>query len=588
MPRDAKKTPAQLTAELKEAREELARLSSEAKQRSAELEIINSVQQSLAEKFSLEEIYDAVGDKIREIFDAQAVMIGSRDMQAKQGINHYFFEKGKKYFPSSLPVTSLMKHITKTGETVVINTNMAEESKKYGMKTIAGESPKSGVWVPYKVAGQLTGIISLQNIDRENAFSEADIRLLETLAGSMSSALENARLFDESKQRSAELEIINSVQQSLAAKLSLAEIYDAVGDKIRDIFDAQVVLIGGGDIQTEQGGIRYFYSKGKKYYPDPTPPSDLVKHIFETGESVVINTNMAAESKKYGMKIIAGELPKSGVWVPYQVGSQVFGLISLQNIDRENAFSEADIRLLETLTGSMSSALENALLFDELQKSHQKTSLALERQTATSDILHMIANSPGDIKPVLEVVAKHAAKLCEADNVHIYKTENNRLVQLAHFGSQPVLEDGMSMPLVKGLITAQAVNECRTIHFDAGELSEEEFPESVKLHKRLKHRTMLITPLIREDMAIGAIGVSRNQVKPFTDEQIELLNTFSNQAAISIENVRLFTEVERQNEYLEALISSSPVAIVTLDMNGNVTGWSPAAVSLFGYSAEEA
>src|SRR5438046_6306720 len=122
--------------------------------------------------------------------------------------------------------------------------------KQFGNEVLIGESPKSQIYVPMVAAGKVTGVISLQNIDHENAFSDSDVSLLTTLANSMSVALESARLFDqtnrlleETEQRSAELGIINSVQEGLASKLEMQAIYDLVGNKIQSIFDAQMVDI---------------------------------------------------------------------------------------------------------------------------------------------------------------------------------------------------------------------------------------------------------------------------------------------------------------------------------------------------------
>src|SRR5205823_11481146 len=129
--------------------------------------------------------------------------------------------------------------------TLVINENMTQAMTKYGSYALPGtQVEKSSVLVPMVAGEQARGIISLSDMEREHAFSDSDVRLLQTLANSMSVALENARLFDEtqrlfkeSEQRAAELAIINSVQQALAAELNMQGIYDAVGDKIREIFN---------------------------------------------------------------------------------------------------------------------------------------------------------------------------------------------------------------------------------------------------------------------------------------------------------------------------------------------------------------
>src|SRR5207248_1891428 len=126
------------------------------------------------------------------------------------------------------------------------------------------EMSKSMLFVPLVVAGKATGVISLQNVDREHAFGESDQQLLETLAGSLSVALENARLVHETRQRNAELALINGVQDAIAGELDPQAIYDAVGDKIQEIFDAQVVRIDTLDEATGLVHYPYLIERGER------------------------------------------------------------------------------------------------------------------------------------------------------------------------------------------------------------------------------------------------------------------------------------------------------------------------------------
>src|SRR5206468_3946138 len=119
-------------------------------------------------------------------------------------------------------------------------------------EVLVGEPVRSSVWVPLIVSDRSTGVISLQNVERERAFGEADLRLLTTLAGSLSVALENARLFEETRQRNAELALINDVQRGLAENLDMHSMYDLVGDRIQSIFDAQGVDIAIVDRTSRQ------------------------------------------------------------------------------------------------------------------------------------------------------------------------------------------------------------------------------------------------------------------------------------------------------------------------------------------------
>src|SRR5262249_49722784 len=199
------------------------RLLKETEQRNAELAIINSVQEGLVAKVDMQGIYDLVGNKIQEIFDAQVVSIGLHDKATNKILFAYIIERGVRFPYDEMPVIGFRKHVLKTRQYLLINEDTIGAAAKYGNPiSISGEVPKSTLFVPMIVGAEAKGVIALQNLDRENAFSESDVRLLQTLANSMSVALESARLFDETQrllketeQRNAELAIINSLQKAL-------------------------------------------------------------------------------------------------------------------------------------------------------------------------------------------------------------------------------------------------------------------------------------------------------------------------------------------------------------------------------------
>src|SRR5205814_1832472 len=164
------------------------------------------------------------------------------------------------------------------------------------------------VYVPLVIGDQGRGLISLLDTKREHAFSDSDVRLLQTLANSMSVALENARLFDEtqrlfkeSEQRAAELAIINSVQQALAGELSLQGVYDAVGDKIREVFHDAFVGIRIYDAKTDVVEYPYSYNNGKRHNIPAGPLGDrgFGVHVIRTGETLVINEGVEAAMARF-------------------------------------------------------------------------------------------------------------------------------------------------------------------------------------------------------------------------------------------------------------------------------------------------
>ena len=193
----------------------------------------------------------------------------------------------------------------------------------------------------------------------------------------------------------------------------------------------------------------------------------------------------------------------------------------------------------------------------------------LEREAATSDILRMIARSPTDLQSVLDGIAERAARLCDAEDAAIFRLDGNFLRLVAHFGPIPIAgnvgESGRVLD--RGTPAGRAIIDRQTIHIHDLRAADAEFPEAKARGIAMGLRTVLDTPLLREGIAIGAIHIRRREVRPFSDRQIKLLETFSDQAVIAIENVRLFQELKESLEQQTAtseilgVIASSPTDI---------------------------
>src|SRR5436190_8823841 len=187
--------------------------------------------------------------------------------------------------------------------------------------------------------GEVRGVLLLANNDREDAFSDADVRLLSTLASSLAVALENARLFDETKrlfreadERAAELAIINEVQQALASEIDMQAMYDLVGDRLREIFDAQVLDIG--ILDREDGLLHFPYTieRGVRFPDEPIELFGVRRHVMTTREPLLINERAVERDLEMGGKgVLTGEAPKSTLWAPLVVAGESTGVISLQN-----------------------------------------------------------------------------------------------------------------------------------------------------------------------------------------------------------------------------------------------------------------
>ena len=168
---------------------------------------------------------------------------------------------------------------------------------------------------------------------------------------------------------------------------------------------------------------------------------------------------------------------------------------------------------------------------------------ALEQQSATSEVLRIISSSPTEIQPVLDAIATAAARLLDATDADIMLVEGHLVRNVARHGPDQIWPIGTTRAINRDWVTGRAVVDRTTVQVRDLQAAQNEFPEGAAYAKEYGHRTTLATPLLREGNPIGVILIRRNYVRPFTDKQIALVNTFAAQAVIAIENARLLSEL---------------------------------------------
>ena len=272
---------------------------------------------------------------------------------------------------------------------------------------------------------------------------------------------------------------------------------------------------------------------------------------------------------------------RSNVTVPMLRGDNCLGVIVVGKRD-PGLFPDEQVQLLQTFADQAVIAIENVRLFTELQEknraltaAHAQVSEALGQQTATAEILKVISSSPTDLQPTMDAVAENAALVCGASDASIFRVEGDELRRVARFGSLPMNMPAAG-PLSRTFPAARSIIDRQTIHVDDfAAVIDNEFPGVAAVRTAAGGiRTLLATPLMREGVPIGAILIRRTEVRPFTTEQVALLETFADQAVIAIENVRLFSELQartadltRSVDRLTALSEVGRAVSSTLDLD---------------------
>jgi GAF domain-containing protein/CheY-like chemotaxis protein len=521
---------------------ETKRLLAETNERAAELALINDVQHGLAEKLDMQAMYDLVGDRIQEIFDAQVVDIGVVDRDSSLIRFPYTIERGVRFPDEPMPIAGFRQQVIETGVPLRVSRDVVALATKLGQSSpIQGEVPKSLLFAPLTTGTGVSGVISLQNLDREDAFSDSDVELLTTLAASLSVALENVRLIDETRQRLAELATVNEVGRALASQLDLDNLIGLVGEQMRETFQADIVYVALHDLASGLISFPYYSEGGRHESQDSLPVgSGLTSRILISGQPMLLNR--AADFADLGTRGV-GTPAMSYLGVPILVGDASIGVISVQSTKVEGRFGDNDVRLLTTIAANVAAAIQNARLYRETQR-------RADEMSALADVGREISSTL-DPTVVLERIAEQASSLLAAGSSAVYlaQPDGRSFKAIVARGeiAQEILADTIN--LGEGIIGGVLITrEAEAINDVLADVRTRIIPGT----DPDENDRLMVAPLIAHDEVIGAMAVWRPiPSEVFSQGDVDLLVGLSQHAAIAIDNARLFREAQAARDAAE-------------------------------------
>jgi GAF domain-containing protein/anti-sigma regulatory factor (Ser/Thr protein kinase) len=433
--------------------------------------------------------------------------------------------------------------------------------------------------VPMLREGALLGVLAFWR-DEIQPFTEKQIALLQTFADQAVIAIENVRLFKELEEKNKALttahgQVTEALDQQTASGEILAAIsssptdaqpvFDAIARNARRLLDGHtvsVLRVNGDELQlmafnaTDPAGNTFLQS----FFPVAVDRFAVIARLVRERTPVIVtDMDTAPEVSAEIREIARARSWRSVIWMPMVRDDATIGMIAVSR--RESGeFADSEVGLLKTFAAQAVIAIENVRLFTELQEknhaltqAHAQVSESLDQQTATSEILRVIASSPTDVNPVFRTILANANRLCDASFSVLWLWDGEAPTAVAHENVSPAMAEALrtARPLPdRRSPLGLSILEQTVVHV-ADVFTDPRFtPEDVPSYRLEGARSILLVPMVREGSLVGLINIWRREPRAFTDGQIALVRTFADQAVIAIENVRLFKELEEKNQAL--------------------------------------
>jgi PAS domain S-box-containing protein len=553
----------QVVEELTQALES-ARLFQETRSRAEELSVLNEMGRELTTLRNIESIAETVYKFASRLLDTTDLFVALYDETRQEVVPFYIIENRERVqVPAYKPENSLIDYVLVARRPLFIPEDLSARLKDMGLDSDCPWNERlAQCWMatPLLAGDNVLGAIGVQNLDTPNVFTERHRDLLAAISSQAAIAIQNSRLFEETQQRTKELDILNLLNQRLSATLNVEQVLDEIYQGAKDLIDARNFYIGLYNPEKREVTFPLNVSESVVDKSIVTIPSDkgLTGYVLRTRKPLLIEENVGEALEKMGLEVV-GEPSKCWMGVPLMLGEQVLGVMAAQSYVESKYYNVHDLDLLMAVAGQAAISIQNARLFSETQRRTEELGVLNRLVSSASQMLELETMLNNILRQTMEISGFHSGL------VSLYDETTGKLKLITHYDlPQPILKklqaDGFGKTLCEYVYTKQQtliISDLRNgSPVDAGGMIANNI------------LSYFGVPLETKGRIIGTMCMFHNEPRQIEPRIAELARSIGIQTGFAIENAKLFEATQRSEAELRALFMAMTDMIFIYDREG--------------------
>ncbi len=581
------------------------RFAEQAQSRADQLVMLNEVSAAISSLQDLDTILNVIFEQMTHNFKLDVFFVALYNEKTDTLSFPITVDNGKRWQEPEKKLADALRtaQVIQSGEPLLWNRSEAEIQAALTTNNRVGDASRVAASIvinPLRIGKKTVGAISIQSYEA-NTYTNEQVILLSALAHQICIAIENARLFEETRQNAQSLLTLNEVGRAVSELTDLSTLLEGIYEQAKKAIALDAFYVGLYEPNTDQIIFPLMYDDGKRYEPTKSKvnESTTLSNLRQGGKAVLINRT-PAELAPVNSENMLGNTSRGSASLmiaPLTVGNQVIGVISIQSY-KLNAYSEKDLNLLTGIANQVAVAIQNTRLLEETRQKAQQLAILNEVGRAVAELMNL--------SDLLEVVYEQGKKSFSLDAffVGLYHPETYQISFPVMYDSGkrfqqhpgPISEDSFLAHFLGG-------GKARLINRTAEELAVLKNNEKMLGEETKPSASIMVTPLLIRERVIGLISAQSYSLNAYNDNDLDLLSQIANQISIAIENSRLYTsaqqeiaerlKVEEQLRSAETryreLVERVPAVIYNCE-TGPTGRWfyvSPQIETLLGYTTDE-